>query len=396
MPQLYKVNAARTIDSLVRFWKRKAQDRILIWALVRNPHWDHYLQKHDLPRNYRVAAPGYALTYFPEDVPACETKCLCTEAPERVMEMIDVQQRLCADLEDDSLPIGYPCLHFGESVFSGFAGGAIRFAGNGPYTWSAPEAPVLPDWDKIEEVLTQPLQDPWRSAFESMARFAVERAGGRFGLRAFITIDTLNLAVEWRGGVAAYLDTVDAPDRLERIYRRGVALNHEVMLLERTHYDAYNRCLFGDEFCALAPAIEKPLLSVDAFTQASPGVYAESGVFYQQQLIDLVGGGHMHMHGTRLYRFLPLVARLQHLISIELGDDGLQPDEKPPVENIRRIQEEVSGDTPLLVHCTREQFLEGMHKRTLAGGVAYCVREIADIDDANQLVAHARDYVPRR
>ncbi len=394
MNQLYKANPAGTIDSLTRFWKREAQDRILIWVLIRNHHWDHYLQERNLPLDYRVAAPGYALTYFPENVPACETNCLCTEDPGRVMEMFDVQQRLCADLDDDSLPIGYPCFHFGESVFSGFVGGAIRFAGNGPYTWSAPVAPVLPSWDGVEEVLAKPLQDPWRSSFESMARFAVERATGHFGLRTFITVDALNLAVEWRGGIAAYLDTVDAPDRLERIFGRGITLNQEVVLLERTHYDDYNRRLFGAEFCGLAPAIEKPLLSVDAYTQVSTSLYAESGIHYQQRLIDLFGGAHMHMHGVRLYKLLPLVARLRNLISIELGDDGMRPGEMPPVENTRRIQEEITGNIPLLVHCTREQFLEGLNKRTLAGGIQYCVREVASVEEANKLVARARDYVP--
>jgi hypothetical protein len=190
------------------------------------------------------------------------------------------------------------------------------------------------------------------------------------------------------------MDTVDAPDRLERIYERGVAVNKEVVLLERAHYDDYNRSLFGNEFCGLAPAIEKPLLSVDAFTQVSAGLYAASGICHQQRLVDLFGGAHMHMHGVQLYKLLPLVARLRRLISIELGDDGLRPGEQPPVENTRRIQEEITGDIPLLVHCTREQFLDGLYKRTLAGGILYCVRNGASIDDANRLVARARDYVP--
>ena len=45
---------------------------------------------------------------------------------------------------------------------------------------------------------------------------------------------------------------------------------------------------------------------------------------YQQRLIDILGGCHMHMHGTRLYKLLPLVAQLRGLISIELADDGLR------------------------------------------------------------------------
>ena len=328
MSQLYKVNAAtvyRLSDSLLE--KRSAGPDPDLGACFRNPHWDHYLEEHNLPRNYRVAAPGYALTYFPENVPACETNCLCTEAPERVMEMIDVQLRLCADLDDDSLPIGYPCLHFGESVFSGFAGGTIRFAGNGPYPGRHRKPRYFRTGKRIEEVLTRPLQDPWRSSFESMARFAVERAGGCFGLRTFITID----ATQSRRGVARWCRCLPGyhgcSDRLERIYERGLLSTMKSCCLS-ARTTMLTTGVFGDEFCALAPAIEKPLLSVDAFTQASPGVYAESGICYQQQLIDLFGGAHMHMHGTRLYRFLPLVARLQNLISIELGDDGLRPDRK--------------------------------------------------------------------
>jgi hypothetical protein len=310
------------------------------------------------------------------------------------MAMIEAQQRLCADLDDDSMPIGYPSLHFGESVFAGFEGAHIEFHGNGLYTWSGTQSPPLTTWDALEDVLTSPLREPWCSRFENMAQYAVEHAQGRFGLRTFITIDTLNLAVEWRGNTAAYMDVIDAPENLRRIFARGVQLNKEVLALERAYFDPYNRGVFqNDEFCALAPAIERPVLSVDAFTLVSPRLYQELGMSYQQRLIDEFGGGHMHMHGTKLYKLLPLVAQLRGLISVELGDDGLGPDDPLPMENLNRIQDEITHDIPLFVHCNREQFTDGLSKRTLAGGVHYCVRGIDSLGEANLLAARAHDYV---
>ncbi len=101
----------------------------------------------------------------------------------------------------------------------------------------------------------------------------------------------------------------------------------------------------------------------------------------------------MHMHGKKLYKLLPLVAQLRGLISIELADDGLGPADPPLVENLKHIQDEITHDTPLFVHCTREQFVDGLNKRTLAGGVHYCVREIEDVGEANLLAARAHDYV---
>jgi len=206
----------------------------------------------------------------------------------------------------------------------------------------------------------------------------------------------LNLAVEWRGSTNAYLDLYDAPEGLRRIMERGVTLNAEVLELERREHREYNLRTFEDaEFCALAPAFEKPLLSVDAYTLTSPPVYRDLGMAYQQRLIDVYGGGHMHMHGTKLYQLLPLVAQLRGLISIELGDDGMREDEPSPISCLPRIQDQITGDIPLVVHCTREQFVAGLDGRTLAGGVEYCVRGVPDVNDANLLAARARDYVAR-
>lgn len=393
---LYKRDPASTIERLVSFWKREALDQILITTLPPNPHWDCYLRTHLYPTRYRIAAPGYTLTYCPEGVESTEAKCLCLEDPTKVVEMIDAQQKLCADLDDDSVPIGYPNLHFGESVFAGFVGSAIQFTGNGLYTWSGTCSPPISSWNDLESVLATPLQEPWRSGFEKMAESAVRLAKGRFGLRKFITIDTLNLASEWRGATQACLDLVDHPDRLLKIFNRGVELNREILELESRHYDAYNREVFQNpEFCSLAPALEKPLLSVDAFVLAGPQIYKEMGMRYQQSLLDLFGGGHMHMHGTNLHQLLPLVAELKGLISIELGDDGLSPGDLPPIQNLSFIQEKLTGEIPLYVHCNRDQFLEGLQKRTLPGGTHYCVSGLHSVKESNSIVSRARDYSPR-
>jgi hypothetical protein len=229
-----------------------------------------------------------------------------------------------------------------------------------------------------------------------MAGYAVRLAKGRFGLRTFITIDTLNLAAEWRGVTQVYLDVVDHPDRVLKIFERGVELNREILELEGRHYNPYNRKVFQNrEFCSLAPALEKPLLSVDAFTLSGPQIYKEMGMPYQQRLLDLFGGGHMHMHGTHLYELLPAVAELRGLISIELGDDALSPGDLPPIENLAFIQDELTGEIPLYVHCTRNQFLESLQKRTLQGGIHYCVRGLDSVEEANSIVARTRDYTPR-
>ncbi|MGW8179505.1 MAG: hypothetical protein ACWGQW_12210 [bacterium] len=396
-PRLYKRDPVPAMGRLVSFWKRQARDQILITTLAPNPHWENYLATHGHPADYSIAAPGYTLTYFPLGVEGADAECLCMEAPSRVMEMIDVQQRLCADLEDDSMPIGYPNLHFGESVFAGFAGSPIQYSGNGLYTWSGTTSPPLSNWANLEEVLARPLQEPWRSGFINMAESAVQRANGHFGLRTFISIDTLNLAVEWRGGTNAYLDLADSPDNLLKICDRGVELNKEVLELERKCYDSYNRQILDNrDFCSLAPALEKPLLSVDAFTLVSPQTYRDVGMSYQQRLLDLFGGGHMHMHGTNLYQLLPLVAELKGLISIELGDDGVRPGDPVPIKDLAHIQDEITQDIPLYLHCTCDQFVEALERKKLRGGVHYCVRGIESIKEANSLVTRSRDYVPRK
>ena len=142
------------------------------------------------------------------------------------------------------------------------------------------------------------------------------------------------------------------------------------------------------EYAAWVQAHAMAGLSVDAYSLCHPSVYEGMGFEYTQRLIDALGGGYLHTHALGAH-LVPLVARLEGLTELNLADDPGCERYFPKLRQMR----DCTGDLPLRVTCTIDEFRTGLRDGTLPGGVYYQVQGGADsVDDANRLMDKARTY----
>lgn len=359
-----KHNLELALERNRRFYERKLRDGILFRAALPGPSaWDEGIWE--------------------------ERQCLCLTDMEGVIERIREGIRAQEEVGDDSLPVGYPTVHFGESVFSAILGGEIKFVGNRLHTCSGAQ-PLLRSWDDLER-LRLDAGNRWVVAFLGSLRRAVALARGDFLIVPFITIDAMNLAVELRGTTQAYLDLKESPQELRRLLAFGIELNVWFYEVQQEIIRDYNLQTLGDP---LALTLTLPTLSIDAYDICNETVYRDFGLEYQQALIDRLGGAHMHTHGTGFFRLLPYVASLRNLASLQVGRDLYSGEEIPILEHLAEIRR-TTGDIPLHVRFSQEEFDLGLQEGALVGGAAYSLG-CPDLATANELAARAREYRCRR
>ena len=89
------------------------------------------------------------------------------------------------------------------------------------------------------------------------------------------------------------------------------------------------------------------------------------------------------------FHLIPGAGRLRGLSQLRLADD---PRCERGFERIASARDQ-TGDTPLGVRCTLEEFQRGLRSGSLPGGVAYSVQGAVDsVDEANRLMDRVRRY----
>jgi len=157
--------------------------------------------------------------------------------------------------------------------------------------------------------------------------------------------------------------------------------------LQREVVETSNReCLRHDGYAQMCPGHAGAGLSVDAYGLCHPSVYEEMGFEYTQRLIDALGGGFLHVHSLGAH-LIPLVAKLKGLTELTLSDDPYCDRYFPKLREIR----ECTGDLPLVVRCTLEEFRSGLRGGNLPGGVLYNVSgPVESVDEARRLLDAVR------
>lgn len=360
-----KKNYSEAIRRNKRFLKRQMMDGILFKANVReNP----YAISEERDRTWGTRSP------------------LALTDKEWVLEECRRNALIYKDIDDDTIPEGYPTMHFGESLYSYLLGGEVHFVGNQYHTCSGAK-PLIHSVQDLENLKNFENSLRVRDVSESMRWFA-ENTGGDFWLRYFICIDALNLAVELIGTTEAYLMLNDDRRLLEDIMEFGVTYNEWFYRLQKQIYRENNMAALGgdQEFYDL---YDKTWYSIDAYDICSPGIYREIGMEYQQELIRRVGGGMLHTHGTGLVRLFPMISKLKGLSKLQIGRD-LYSGETLNFDCIYEFREQ-SGDLPLQFAVSEEEFVEGLEKKTLPGGVEYLC-SVKDVETANKLAYLAKEY----
>lgn len=367
------------MDRWVAFWRRHMPGRILatVGARPRTPQpsrWESYVKAHGLETEKR----GDRRPLF-EDL-------------ERLFDMYEA--RLPARPPDRvvqgdvvGIPIFCPTVHFGEGIHGAFFGGKVTFSSSDIKTDSVAE-PVITDWAQLTS-LEFDEQNVWVQRILEMLRFFSARSRRRFCLSPYCTIDGLNFAVVMRGATRAFMDVVDHEDWLRRLFDLGFDTSVRFWDLQRAVVEASNKeVIQHDAYAALCSAHAKPGLSVDAYSLCAPEVYARLGLEYTQKLIDTYAGGYLHVHALG-HHLLPRVGELRGLTDLMLADDPGCDRAFPKLKQIRAQ----TGDTPLRVSCTLQEFTTGLRSGSLPGGVAYLLRDpCASVDEANRLMDKVRAY----
>ena len=361
---MLKKNFREAAERNKRFLKRQMMDGILFCATVgKNPYAIHENRDNTW-----------------KDRP-----CLSITDKEWVLEDCRRKAMVYRDIDDDTIPEGYPTLHFGESVYVYLLGGDVQFVGSQYHTCSGAKPMIASEADLHK--LQGYENNEYVRTFCDTAQYFADHTNGDFWLKYFITIDALNLAVELLGTTEAYLMVHDNEALLRKIMEFGVEYNEWFYRLQKHIYAANNKAALAD--AELYELYDKTWYSIDAYDICSPEVYKHLGFEYQQELINRVGGGMLHTHGTGLLKLMPEIAKLKGLSLMQIGRD-LYSGETLDFEHVRNFRA-MTGDTPLTTHINEHEFLTGIKNKTLPGGTMYhCWVE--DIDRANKLAYLAREY----
>ena len=122
-------------------------------------------------------------------------------------------------------------------------------------------------------------------------------------------------------------------------------------------------------------------MSVDLYNFCRPQTYTEMGRAYQQRLIDRFGGGIYHIHKNG-YHLIPELAKMRNVLAIWITDHTI------PLNEVRELKEMADG-IPLIIDCTKHQFLRGIRERTIERGVMYNLKA-ENISEANLLAKKAK------
>ncbi|MCL2527153.1 MAG: hypothetical protein FWE42_01950 [Defluviitaleaceae bacterium] len=361
---MIKKNYQEAVARNKRFLKREMMDGILFKATVsQNP----YAKEENRDRTWQ------------------DRECLAVTGKEWIMSNFRSNTSIYQDIEDDTIPTIYPTLHFGESIYSALLGGEIQFVGSEYHTCSGAK-PLIREASDLEKIKDYH-ENKWVKIFtESAAYFAAETKGD-FWLNYMISIDALNLAVELLGTTEAYQMLYDDEVLLNKIMAFGIDFNYWFYKHQKSIYEKNNRAaLYDAEFYDL---YDKTWYSIDAYTICNPDMYVKFGLEYQQELINRVGGGMLHTHGTALLQLLPHISRLKGLGRLQIGRD-LYSGEHMGLEHLHDTRK-MTGDTPLQINASHEEFTSRLQNRSLPGGVEYLVH-VETVDEANRLAYLAKGY----
>ena len=363
---MYKKNYKEAAERNKLFLKRKLMDRILFKAHVKdNPY--KKMENRDTVWKDR--------------------DCLAVSDPEWAIENCRYSAMIYQDIDDDTIPEGYPTLHFGESFYSAMLGGEIQFIGTEYHTCSGAK-PIIHSALDIEKLKGYE-NNHWVEVFKKTAKFFANKARGNFWLKYMIAIDALNLAVELMGTTDAYIMLYEDEKLLREIMKFGVEYNFWFYKLQKEIFKQNNQEALGDP--ELYELYDKTWYSVDAYDLCRPETYKEIGFEYQQELINKVGGGLMHTHGTGVLNALPIISQLKGISVIQAGRDlSFSRSSQLGTEHFHWFRK-TTGDIPLSLSVSKDEFLGGIKNKSLPGGAEY-ICYVDNIEEANKLAYMAKEY----
>ncbi len=369
----------QAMDRWIAFWKREMPGEILAQVRARQPS----------------SQPSRWIAYVKEN--GLETEKLGSRPPmfENLDRMLEIYEVRASGgwperrVRDDTVQFQSfcPTVNFGEGISGALFGGRIRFASSDVKTESVSD-PVITDWSQLDG-LGFDAGNEWVQRIVGVLRHFVENGNGGYCLHPYCTIDGLNFAVVLRGATQAFVDVIEHEAPLRRLFDLGYETSVGLWNLQRAVVEGHNRAVIQhDEYAELCQCHAVPGLSIDAYSLCAPEVYDRIGLEYTQKLIDTYGGGDLHIHSLG-HHLIPGAGKVRGLTQLKLADD---PHCDRGFEKLDWARAH-TGDTPLTVRCTLEEFERGLRSGSLPGGVAYTVQGAVDsVDEANRLMDRVRSY----
>lgn len=349
-----KLNQQSVMDRWVAFYRRQMQDQIMVTfdtGEAGSTQWPDIGEERGQEREWT------------------DRPCRSEVDMERIMQESSSAAKAIAAYPDDSLPSAYPTGYFGEGIASGLLGGNIRFVGNADHTCSISE-PLIKSWDDLSK-LRYGKDMPWAQRYQAALRKAAEMDSAHtMFFHHFVTMDTLNLAVELRGSTQACLDIYENPERLRDLMQFGVDYSLFFFELENEIMGPHNEAVAGGHPYGREGVL--PWSSVDAYVLCHPQVYRRMGLEYHREFFARRPAT-MHTHGTRLMELLPMIAEIPDICAIQPGMDLWSGDSLPLLELLPEIRR-ITGDIPLTGNgLGASEFVSALEQRRLVGGAHYSV-----------------------
>lgn len=355
----YKANYEDVLQRLKTFYEQRPQDRIyarfdVLSRALRQFRLDH--------------APGYC------DYPN----------PQARLEFWDKALQEKQNLEDDSLPSAY-LSEFDQGLYGGLVGGKVQFMCDPETGWiSSMVPPILDSWQEFDG-LEIDKKHLWFERYLNQLQIFVNGADEKFGISHFILIDGLNFVFELIGATNTYLSLIETPAMVKKAIDMAYELN---LWVQKTFFE-HVPLLSGGTFSNVGQWIPGKIVSesVDPFHMTSVDHFEKWGREPIERIFKQFDGGVVHIHGNGRH-LLEAVSSIKGLNVMLLADDKGYP---PAFEVLPELKARC-GDIPLTVKVDFNMFADYLRAGKLPGGVLYNVLNTPDVETANRLVQHVRDY----
>lgn len=372
MIKFNKRNAEQAADRLFQFYSGRMQDRILVGlgypCVVKEPPLVEPAQDDNVMR---------------------EREPLALNGLPILLEMQRRHVRHNFENPDDSLyglswPSIIPVFHFENAIETAMLGGKVRFMGTRLHTFGDPVEPLIRDYESFHWQL--PSEDNvWFQRYLEAYRFMVQHAGNDFALSFQAGFGGMNLAVQLRGAVQAYVDMTEDPENLHRLLDYAVDLTMYLYGRVAAILGIHNQWLCGGHPLAKFRCMSRQ--SVDAYALCRPGTLRQWERDNLARLNQRLGKGCLHIHENSRH-VIEEITEIPGWSTVGFTDGPGWPRSFDIRWELRRRMK----DIPIEIRCDKEEFLAALNNRDLPGNTQYFFFGVDSLEEAKRIMDKVRAY----
>ena len=307
----------------------------------------------------------------------------CPDLEERA-DFWDEMLSAYGDLRDDSIPCAY-ISEADQGLAGGMLGGEVRFLLDTATGWVSSMAP--PFAESVRDIYTYKIDinNKWYRYYDEELKIFRRKAGDKFGVSHWCSLDGLHLLAEMRGFTETYYAMIDDPDACRYVINFASAL---ALTLQNRFFEVVG--LFEGGTCSnMAQWLPGRCISgsVDMYHLASANLFEEWGREHIQKMINCFDGAVLHIHSNG-HHLIEHISSLKNLKAILLLDDEWNTPAYQDMERLDPLREGV----PYCIAIPFEAFTDRLTKGELYPNVFYTVSGVPDTETANLLMKDVIEY----